>query len=467
MRKLEQEATYSDTITVDQHFAAEIFAQELELHAMRERRVERARLLWSQRRFVCRMTVIGFVLATMVALLIPKRFQATTQLMPPDSESGSGLALVAALSGQSGGLGAMASDLLGVKSTGSLFVGVLRSRTVEDRIISRFSLKKVYGTGFSYVARQRLEENTGINEDRKSGIITLSVTDRDPTRAAGIAGAYVDELDTLMAQLNTSSAHRERVFLEERLNTVNQNLESAETDFGRFASKHGTIDISEQGKAMVEAAAALEGQLIAAQSELEGLKQIYTDDNVRVRSTQARINELRSQLQKLGGSVSDSSSDDNAAVSDTAYPTIRQLPMLGIPYADKYRQLKVEEAVYETLTKEYEVAKVEEAKEIPSVKVLDPPEVPEHKSFPPRLKIAGMGSLLAMCLGPLWILAKTRWQGIVADDPAKQLTQEILYTLRAQIPWVSSNGSHSSKDVSKADEPLDVRGDESPRDAEA
>ena len=124
------------------------------------------------------------------------------------------------------------------------------------------------------------------------------MTDNNPKRAAAIAGSYVDELDTLMAELTTSSAHRERVFLEQRLAGVNQDLETAEKEFGQFASKNATLDITEQGKAMVMAAATLEGQLIAAQSELEGLKQIYTDSNVRVRSVEARISELRKQLQK-------------------------------------------------------------------------------------------------------------------------------------------------------------------------
>lgn len=441
MRKLEQTATDPRTITVDQQVDADL-ERELELRATRERRVARLRLLWSQRSLLSGITVVGFVLATVAAFLIPNGYQSTAQLMPPDSESGSGLALVAALAGQSGSLGAMAGDLLGIKTTGALFIGVLRSRTVEDQIIERFDLNKEYGTRWDYKARQHLEANTEISEDRKSGIITLSVTDRDPRRAAGIAESFIDELNALMAQLNTSSAHRERVFLEERLSKVNQDLESSERDFGQFASKHGTIDISEQGKAMVEAAATMEGQLIAAQSELQGLKAIYTDDNIRVRSTQARINELRAQLQKLGGKVSDTlSTDSSEAVSDAPYPTIRQLPLLGVPYADKYRQLKVEETVYATLTKEYELAKVEEAKEIPSVKVLDPPEVPEHKSFPPRLLIIFAGTIGALILGALFGLGSARWHAADPQDPLKILTQEIAGTLRARARWLSRNGS--------------------------
>jgi uncharacterized protein involved in exopolysaccharide biosynthesis len=413
--------------------------------AARERQILKLRLLWAERRFLLRATVVGFLAATLLAFLIPIRYEATTQIMPPDSQTGSTLALVAGLTAQpgAGGLGAMASDLLGAKSTGALFVGVLQSRSVQDRIVDRFDLKKVYGKKLEQTAREKLSENTSVSEDRKSGIITLNVVDRDPHRAAGIAGAYVEGLDTLMAQLTTSSAHRERVFLEGRLNSVNADLETAEKDFSQFASKNATIDITEQGKAMVVAAASLEGQLIAAQSELEGLKQIYSDSNVRVRAIQARIAELRHQLQLFGGKAGTSPSE-NSTVSDTGAPTMRQLPILGVPYADLFRRLKVEQAVYETLTKEYELAKVQEAKEIPTVKVLDPAVVPEKRSFPPRLPIMFMGASAAFILGVVWLIGGARWREVDSRDPGKVFVQEVVHNLGARFSWISGNGSRSS-----------------------
>ena len=337
----------------------------------------------------------------------------------------------------------MATDLLGIKTTGALFIGVLESQTVEDRIIDQYDLRKVYGVKLRQSARERLSENTSITEERKSGIISLAVSDREPKRAAAIAASYVDELNTLMAQLTTSSAHRERVFLEERLKTVNSDLESAEKDFSQFASKNATIDITEQGKAMVVSAATLQGQLIAAQSQLEGLKQIYTDSNIRVRSIQARINELHHQLELLGGKYGTPASG-NDGVSDTLYPTLRQLPILGVPYADLFRQLKIEQAVYETLTKEYELAKVQEAKEIPTVKVLDSPLVPERKSYPPRLMIILLGTIFTVAVCAVWLISAARWRETDPADPGKLFAQEIFQTVAARWPWSSSNGSRSA-----------------------
>ena len=450
-----------EPVIADQPTAEEIYVQELENKLARQQLMEKFRLLWLNRRFLFRAALTGLVCATAIAFLIPQRFVSTTRLMPPDSQSSSSLALVSALSGQSGLLGGLAGNLLGIQSTGDLFIGVLRSRSVEDQVINRFGLQRVYGARLEESARQDLEENTSITEDRKSGIIIISVTDHDPKRAAAMAGAYVDELNTMMAQLSTSSAHRERVFLEERLNAVKQDLETAEKNFSQFASKNGTIDITEQGKAMVEAGATLEGQLIAAQSELEGLKQVYTNNNVRVRAAQARIAELHRQLEKLSGTTG-APSGNNATATDTLYPSLRQLPILGVPFADLYRKLKIEETVYETLTKEYELAKVEEAKETPTVKILDPPEVPQRKSYPPRLLLMILGTFLAAGLAMFWALGKARWQATAADDPGKQLGQEIFQTVRARIPWASSNGTHASTDAPDAARASD-RNDHPPR----
>jgi capsule polysaccharide export protein KpsE/RkpR len=411
-----------------------------------ERVLPKLRLVWGMRRFLGRCAMVGIFAATLIAFLIPSEYESTARLMPPDQQGGGGLAIMAMLSGGgqngSSGLGSVAGDLLGAKTTGAVFIAVMRSRTAQDQIIQRFDLKKIYGARLEESARKRLERNTDISEERKSGVITLRVTDHDPKRAAAMAGAYVDELDMLTAKLNTSAAHRERVFLEDRLNKINVELESAEKDFGQFASRNATIDISAQSRAMVEAAATLQGQMIAAESQLEGLRQIYSDNNIRVRSTQARITELRNQLQKLGGtSAGNAVPAGQQSATDNPYPTLRQLPLLGVPYADKFRQLKVDEAVYETLTKQFELAKVQEAKEIPSVKVLDQPDVPERKFFPPRALIIIAGTACSVLMGAAWVFGTARWRQIDPHDPGMRFAQEVFGTVRAGMPWMGASGS--------------------------
>jgi len=449
-----QTATKQQPEAAPQPVMGEVSLPEVPLADPREWQAERLRLLWKRRRFFLRAGTLGLIASTVVAFLIPKSYTSTTQLMPPDPQSTSGMAMMAAMAAKAGGgLGAVAGDLLGLKSSGALFIGVLRSQTSQDRLIQQFDLRKVYGKQLVIDARMKLDENTSISEDRKSGIITISVTDHSPQGAAALASAYVDQLNSLVSELSTSSAHRERVFLEERLKVAKQDLDDASNQLAQFSSKNNTLDIQQEGKAMLDAAGTIAGEMIAAQSQLQGLRQIYTDNNSRVRSLNARVAELRKQLEKLGGTSANgtngtSASTDQAGDPSAAkaggglpYPTIKSLPLLGAKYADYYRRAKIQETVYELLTEQYELAKVQEAKETPSVKVLDPARIPEKKSFPPRLVIMFLGTFLAFAMSVVWVLGSARWEEVDAQDPRKVLAQEVAGALKARMPWASRNGA--------------------------
>jgi capsule polysaccharide export protein KpsE/RkpR len=446
-RSMARESRPRDDIALAQPEVETIQNESRELELSRQRAVAAQRFVWVNRRFIFRATVVGALLSTLIAFLIPKRFQTTARLMPPDQESsGMGMAMMAAASGGLGsqigsGLGSVAGDLLGLKNSSDLFIGILQSRTVQDDLINKFDLRKVYSDSRMEDARQDLAKHTGVAADRKSGIITIQVEDKSPTRAAAMAGEYINELNQVVTLLNTSSAHRERVFLEDRLTQVKQDLETAEQNFSQFATKNTALDIPAQGKAMIEAAATLEGQLIAAQTELQGLKQVYADGNVRVRSTQARVDELRRQVEKSLGSKSGDPGTGNGQNRQSLYPSIRELPTLGVGYADLFRNTKIQEAVFQTLTQQYELAKVQEAKETPSVKVLDSPDVPEKKSFPPRLLIILLGAALAMAGSIFWIFGLDAWDRTEQDDPQKAFAQEVLHTVQAHLPWAATNGS--------------------------
>jgi capsule polysaccharide export protein KpsE/RkpR len=428
-RRVTQMETETQLQDEPQPVFVEPSAKELSSRGLRGTALPHLRLLWERRRLLIRASLIGLLIGTLAAFLLPKRFEARTQLMPPDNRPGAGMAM-AALAAKTGAWGSVAGDALGLKSSGALFIGILTSATLEDRMVERFSLQKVYWTRMQEDARKRLEENTWISEDRKSGIISITVADRDPQRAAAMAQAYVEELDRLVAELSTSAAHRERVFLEGRLQSVKQELDQAASDLSQFESNNAALDIKEQGKSMVDAGAILMGQWIAAESELKGLEQIYTPNNVRVQSVKARIAELRRQLGKMRGRDKEADGPANAL-----YPSIRELPMLGVTHSDLYRRDKIKEAVYETLTQEYELARVEEAKETPSVKVLDMARVPQKKSFPPRLEIMLLCAFLSLVGAALLTLARARWKAIDPSNPGKLLAREVLVTVNARMPW--------------------------------
>jgi capsule polysaccharide export protein KpsE/RkpR len=253
-----------------------------------------------------------------------------------------------------------------------------------------------------------------------------------------MAQAYLDELNKLVTQTSTSSAHRERVFIEGRLHSVTADLERAQLELSEFSSRNSTIDIKEQTHAMVDAGARVQGELLVAQSGLESLRQIYGDGNVRVHETEARIASLQRELEKMTGSSApltpgaDGGGDAKSDVEDKGelYPPLRQLPRLAVPYADLYRRVRVQETVYELLTQQYEMARIDEAKDVPVVSVIDSPGVPEKKSFPPRLLLTLALTFFVFATTAAVILMRDRWSTIDPGNPGKMFAAEVLLTVR-------------------------------------
>ncbi len=205
-----------------------------------------------------------------------------------------------------------------------------------------------------------------------------------------------------------------------------------------FASSHTAIDLKEQALVTVESQAKLQAELIAAQSELESLQQIYGDQNVRVRAAQARIAELKRQLEKMGGTSAPLPTGTSTQAGDTtSYLPLRQVPRLAVPYADLYRELRTQETVYDLLTQQYEVARIQEAKDIPVVNVIDAPGIPEKKSFPPRAVLSLASTVVVVLVACAVLLWLHYWQLIDADDPRKLFAQEVAASLRSVRSWMT------------------------------
>jgi capsule polysaccharide export protein KpsE/RkpR len=409
-----------------------------------DRLLDLARLLWNQRRVLRKFALWAGGITMVLSLFMHNTYRSTTRLMPPDDQGGSkaSLAMMAGLAskvtGGSGGgggsdLGMLAGDLLGAHNTGELFIGVLHSRTAQESIVDRFDLTSVYGMPWLHIRAQRddackeLESNTEASQDKKSGIMAISVTDKDPKRAAALANGYVDELNRLIASVSTSAAGRERQFLEQRLVEVKKDLDEATAQLSQFSSKNTTFDPTVQGKATVEAVAGLEGELIAAESQLRGLQAIYTPENVRVRSLQARVTELKKQLGSLSGSTDVDTVDSTSpnSPSEMPFPSLRKLPLLGATYADLFRRSRIEEVVYQVLTQQYELAKVQEAKETPTVKVLDHGEVPVKKWGPHRGILTIIGTILGLLVGSLIVIGTDRWERWDPNEPRKVFLSDL------------------------------------------
>jgi uncharacterized protein involved in exopolysaccharide biosynthesis len=413
---------------------------ELLVLAPEPRWVAHSSVLWAHRRLLAKVTGISLLVSLAIAFVIPKEYKSTTSIMPPDQQSPSAM-MLAALAGRLGSLGALGSlagGLTGAHTSADLFIDLLRSGTVSSHLIDRFNLQHLYRKRYRIDTAKRLARLTKITENKKSGVITIEVEDTSRQRARDLAQGYLDELNQLVVATNTSAAHRERVFIEQRLNAVQAALEDAELKLSRFASSSNAIDLKEQTHAMVDAGARIQAELIVEQSGLQSLKQIYGDGNVRVRESEARIASLQSQLERMAGSSSEPAIRNPSVAASSAqqdsslelYPPLRSLPGLAVPYADLYRRIQVEEAVFQLLTQQYETARIEEARDVPPVNVIDPPGIPEKKSFPPRLLLTLLLTFLAFACTSAILLARHYWLAVPDQDPRKVLAAEIVPVLR-------------------------------------
>jgi capsule polysaccharide export protein KpsE/RkpR len=395
-------------------------------------------VLWRSRRFLWNIIWKTLIASVVLAFLVPSHYKSAVRFVPGENSSTSGSSSMMGLMSKalgnensSMGFGLDAASLLGAKTPGAFYVEVLKSRTVQDRLINRFDLRARYGKTTYFEARKKLARFTDIEEDKKSGVITLTVTDYEPKMAAQIANAYVDELNRLAVDLNTSSAHRERQFLEERLSTAKQDLARASAALSQFTTRNSMVDPQNEGRAVMDAAARMQGELIASETELKGLQQIYSDDNVRVRTLKARMAELQSQLRKLVGHSNDATGQDSASSWSAPYPSMHTLPGLGSRYADLYREAKIQEAVYAFVTQQFEMAKIQEAKELPIVRVMDAGVAPEKRSSPIRSLVVGGSVFGAFLLACLWVVGKYRWQQSPADDSYRLLAADVARELRS------------------------------------
>jgi len=387
------------------------------------------RTCWLKRKLVFVIVAAGVLISLLYAFSQPNIYTSTTTLMPPDNVSPYA-AIMSALS-PSSPAAELGSSALGLNTPGDLFISILESRDVADGLINRFNLAQYYKTNLHEDTRRSLAGDTSIVEDRKSGIITISVKARNPAFAAKLAQGYVDELSRVVNDNTTFAARRERIFLEERVTEVKQKLDDTAKDLSQFSTRSGAIDVPSQTKSMVDEGLKLQAELIDGRSQLAALRETYSEDSVKVRALEAHNAELQRELDKMSGVGKGSSANPDA--NSSPYPTANELPSLGLTYFDLERKMRVQESLWEALTRQYEAAKVEEAEEIPSVRVLDVANIPERKSEPSRRLIVEVGLLLSLGLAGFVVLAWMVWEGMDPEGETKRLmTDAAGATLRSQ-----------------------------------
>ncbi|MBS1804118.1 MAG: chain length determinant family protein [Acidobacteria bacterium] len=323
------------------------------------------------------VTLVFAVLAIILSLLLPKRYTATTTLLPPQQNS----SLASALSSQLGSLSGMASlagGSLGLKNPNDMYVGMLKSRTVEDAMVQRFELMQEYRKKFASDARHELENHTKVDGSGKDGLIHISIDDRDPKRAAELANGYVDQFRKLSEHMAITEASQRRLFFQQQLEETKESLANAEEALKQTEQKTGLIQVDAQARALIESAALLRAQIAAKEVQIESLKTFATGENSQLVQSQKELDALRGQLAKLGGS---------ANIDEGLIVPKGQVPAAGLDYVRKLRDVKYYETVFNILARQFEIAKVDEAKQGSLIQVVDAATIPDKRSFPNRTLI--------------------------------------------------------------------------------
>lgn len=339
-------------------------------------------ILARERVLVLGLPAAAAIIAVVVAFALPHWYAATTKIMPPQQTQSSALAVL----GQLGGLAGTAGQALGLKNPSDTYVAMLKSRTIADKLIERFNLKAVYDEETLFHARKELARNSNITTAR-DGIITIEVEDKDPKRAAELANAYVDELRNLTSNLAVSEAGQRRLFFEGQLKKAKDDLTVAEIELKKFTQSAGLINPQGQISLSVSAAAALRAQIAAKEIQLSAMRTYATESNPAMKLTLQELGSLRGELAKM-------EKDTTAGKGDVMVP-FNKASEVGLEYLRRYRDTKYFETLFEVLAKQYEIARIDEAKDAAVIQVLDIAVPPERKSRPRRAVIVGVAVLIA------------------------------------------------------------------------
>jgi tyrosine-protein kinase Etk/Wzc len=350
------------------------------------------RTLYRRRRLILGNTAAFAAIALVVSLLLPVYFKAETKILPPQ-DKGSNLA--AQLLGQAGGLIGLAGGVAGGKSQGELFVAMTMSRTVLDRMVDRFSLMKLYEGKYREDARKKLLGALNVKEDRKSGIISLTVEDRDPKRAADMANAFVEELKSLAGGLAISEAGQRRMFFEEQIQKTKESLSRAEEDVKGFQQRTGVFQVDAQAKAIIEGIANLRAKIAAKEVEAKVIRTFATAQNPDLQRTEEEVRALQAELDKV---------ESGKGRGFDPLMSSERLPAIATEYLRRLRQLKYNETLYELLVKQFELAKLDEARDAVVIQVIDRAVPSERKSGPRRALIVLLATVTALFLSGLMVL---------------------------------------------------------------
>jgi uncharacterized protein involved in exopolysaccharide biosynthesis len=366
-------------------------------------------VIFRNRRLIAKITICVTLVGVIVSFLLPIHYTASTSILPPQQGSSTGAALMAQL-GNLGSVASLAGGSLGLKNPNDLQVAMLKSRTVEDAMLDRFHLIELYRSKRRSDARKKLEKVVDIDNGSKDGLIRLSITDSDPRRAADMANGYVEEFKKFSATLAVTEASQRRLFFEQQLAQAKDDLATAEEEFKKTQLKTGVIQLDSQARTAIQLVAELRGQIAAKEVQLSAMRSFATGENPDLQIAEQQLAGLKAQAERMGAS---SEGAANALIPKGG------IQESGIEYIRKLRDVKYYETIFDLLARQYEVAKVDEARQGSVVQIVDRAIVPDQRSFPQRTLIVLGAAVLGIFLGVGWIFI-TESLNRISRDPAER-----------------------------------------------
>ena len=354
------------------------------------------RVIWKRRWLIVGLFAASVLTAMVVSLLMPKIYESTASLLPSlDTKDGAGLGALLAASGAGGAVQSLGISLPGTPATPTdLFVAMLKSRIMADEVIRKLNLRDLYEAKTMQDTRKALEGDTKITVTKEK-VIKITVEAKSPQLASDIANFYVANLDHLNQTLNVSKAGQNRAFIERRLGETQVNLVKAEEALKDFQTQNKTVAVEAQSKAMIEAAAMIQGQITAQEVQLQVMSSYLSPDNPELSRVRSSIEELKKQLYLLESGKG----GKGMLPGDRLHPAMVTVPKLALDYGRLLRELKVQETLYALLTSQLEQAKLAEARDTPTVQVLDQAIPAERKSKPRILLNTIIAGVLALFVG--------------------------------------------------------------------
>lgn len=374
-----------------------------------------------KKRIIIITVVIFVVTGLLFAFLLPKKYTAETTLLPPQQHSSLGAMLSSQL-GSLGGLASLAGGGLGIKNPNDRYVAMFRSQTVEDAMIRKYGLMQEYHAKLLSVARKDFEKHSTVNGSSKDGLLHITVTDRNPKRAAELANGYVDEFRDLSNHLAITSAAQQRMFFQQQMEAAKNNLTNAETALVQTEEKSGMIQIGSQARALIQTGAALRAQVAAKEVEIQGMRSFAAPNNPNLVQAEQELHALQAQLAKLAGNGGNS--------EDQLILPKGKLPTAGLQYIRKYRDVQYYQTIFDILAKQLEIAKLDEAREGALIQVVDPAIPPDHKSSPRRALILGGFLAGGIFFGIFFALAAAGFENLNRDPQTRAQIEEMRKAFR-------------------------------------